>query len=95
MNVLFNGKIVLLIDVKDGVFVSEIIGKGIVIYFIEGLVYLLVNGVVLKLFYIYYVIGIIFDEGVEIFIYVGIDMVKLNGEFFKNNINEGDIVIKG
>ncbi|HDV7166710.1 TPA: PTS glucose transporter subunit IIA, partial [Yersinia enterocolitica] len=95
LNAPLNGKIVPLADVKDGVFASEIIGKGIAIYPTDGFVYSPVNGVVSKLFHTHHAIGIISDEGVEILIHVGIDTVKLNGEFFKNNINEGDVVTKG
>ncbi|CNI14647.1 beta-glucoside-specific PTS transporter subunit IIABC [Yersinia bercovieri] len=90
-----NGKIVPLTDVKDGVFASEIMGKGIAIYPSEGAVYSPVNGVVSKLFHTNHAIGIVSEEGVEILIHVGIDTVKLNGELFNSHINEGDFITKG
>lgn len=44
------------------------------------------------LFVILYVIGIELDDGVEILIYVGIDIVKLDGKFFFVYVNVGDKV---
>ncbi|MDA5498246.1 beta-glucoside-specific PTS transporter subunit IIABC [Yersinia aleksiciae] len=90
-----NGRIVPLTEVKDGVFASEIMGKGIAIYPSEGAVYSPVNGVVSKLFHTNHAIGIVSEEGVEVLIHIGIDTVKLNGELFHNHINEGDFVTKG
>ncbi|WP_314188887.1 beta-glucoside-specific PTS transporter subunit IIABC [Yersinia massiliensis] len=90
-----NGKVIPLTEVKDGVFASEIMGKGIAIYPTEGAVYSPVDGVVSKLFHTRHALGVVSDNGMEILIHVGIDTVKLNGELFTSHINEGDIVSQG
>lgn len=86
------GEIVLFIYVVDIMFVSGLLGKGIVILFLVGEVCFLVVGWIVLLFVILYVIGIELDDGVEILIYVGIDIVKLDGKFFFVYVNVGDKV---
>lgn len=90
-----NGTIVPLTSVKDAVFASEIMGKGIAILPSEGVVTSPVNGVVSKLFHSKHAIGITSDEGVEVLVHVGIDTVRLNGEHFASHVNEGDRVTTG
>lgn len=86
------GEIVSFIYVVDIMFVSGLLGKGIVILFSVGEVCFLVVGRIVLLFVILYVIGIELDDGVEILIYVGIDIVKLDGKFFFVYVNVGDKV---
>ncbi|MBG6248081.1 MULTISPECIES: glucose PTS transporter subunit IIA [Symbiopectobacterium] len=90
-----NGTIVPLTSVKDAVFASEIIGKGIAILTSEGVVTSPVNGVVSKLFHSKHAIGITSDYGVEVLVHVEIDTVRLNGEHFASHVNEGDRVTTG
>lgn len=80
------------IYVVDITFVSGLLGKGIVILFSVGEVRFSVAGRIVSLFVILYVIGIELDDGVEILIYVGIDIVKLDGKFFFVYVNVGDKV---
>lgn len=76
---LIKGEVKVLSEVNDGVFFVGIMGKGFVIEFEEGEVVLFVYGSVIIIFKIKYVIGIMSDQGVEIFIYIGLDMVKFEG----------------
>lgn len=52
---------VLLIEVKDKVFVFEIFGKGIVILLEKGRFVVLVDGVILIVFLMGYVFGMVID----------------------------------
>lgn len=90
-----NGTVVTLTSVKDAVFASEIMGKGIAILPSEGVVTSPVNGVVSKLFHSKHAIGITSDDGVEVLVHVGIDTVRLNGEHFASHVSEGDRVTTG
>lgn len=67
-------------------------GDGFVIELIEGMFVLLINGEVMIVFLIKYVIGLKIVEGIEIFIYVGLDIVNLKGEGFEVFVWEGDSV---
>lgn len=90
-----NGTIVPLSSVKDAVFASETMGKGIAIYPSEGVVTSPVAGTVSKLFHSKHAIGITSDDGVEVLVHVGIDTVRLNGECFASHVQEGDRVTTG
>lgn len=68
-------------------------GDGYVVELLNGKVYVLVNGKVMSVFEIKYVIGIFFDEGLEVFVYMGLDIVELKGVFFIVFVKEGDFVI--
>ncbi|MFB7139047.1 beta-glucoside-specific PTS transporter subunit IIABC [Gottfriedia sp. NPDC056225] len=89
------GKVVPLTEVNDAAFSSEALGKGIAIEPQEGKVVSPVNGVVTTLFKTKHAIGITSEDGIEILIHVGIDTVKLDGEFFTAYINQGDNVKAG
>lgn len=90
-----NGRIIALEQVKDPVFASGVMGRGIAILPSDGEVYSPVNGIVSKLFHTHHAIGITSDQGVEVLIHIGLDTVKLNGELFNAHIREGDRVRSG
>lgn len=73
--VLVEGIIILLISVYDEVFVFEVMGKGLVIVLNKGMVIVFVDGIIMVVYFIGYVIGIMVNSGVEILIYIGINMV--------------------
>lgn len=87
--VFFFGEIVNIEDVLDVVFVEKIVGDGIVIKFVGNKMVVFVNGIIGKIFEINYVFFIELDDGVELFVYFGIDMVELKGEGFKCIVEEG------
>lgn len=57
-------------------------GKGVVIDLSDGELVLLVDVIVLVFFFMKYVIGLLILEGVEFFIYIGMDIVNLEGKGF-------------
>lgn len=58
-------------------------GDGFVIILKIGIVVVLVDGKIVNLFLMKYVLGIELMIGCEILIYVGIDIVNLKGEGFE------------
>lgn len=86
------GKSLSLDKVNDEVFASRALGKGIAIYPLNHEIVAPGNGVVSVLYPTLHVIGLTLDNGVEIFIHIGIDTVHLNGKYFYNYVNQGDRV---
>lgn len=76
-------------DVLDVVFFEKIVGDGVVICFVGDIIVVFVNGIIGKIFEINYVFLIEFEDGVELFVYFGIDIVELKGEGFICFVEEG------
>lgn len=74
------GDVKALSEVKDAVFASEAMGKGIAIEPSVGEVVSPVNGMISAVFPTGHVIGITSNDGVEILIHIGINTVQLNGK---------------
>lgn len=74
---------------------SEFPGKGVAILPDDGVVYSPVSGCVVSLFETLHAIGIKSNDGAEILIHIGIDTVKLNGQYFTSHINVGDKISVG
>lgn len=97
--ILVEGKVIDLSKVNDELFVSKILGDGVVIILINGNLYVFCDLEVVMLFEIKYVIGLRIKNGVEILIYIGINIVSMNGDGFKifvkigDNVKEGDLLI--
>ncbi|AST92872.1 MULTISPECIES: glucose PTS transporter subunit IIA [Sutcliffiella] len=89
------GNVIPLADVNEPLFATNTVGKGAAIKPIEGKVYAPVDGEVTTLFPTQHALGITSNNGAEILIYVGIDTVKLNGQYFNVHIKQGDQVKKG
>jgi glucose-specific phosphotransferase system IIA component len=90
-----NGKIVPIGDVSDPTFADEILGKSIAIIPHTNRVVAPVNGTVEIMFETGHAVSIVSDEGTELLIHIGIDTVKLNGQFFKAYVKSGDKVSMG
>lgn len=90
-----SGTVVPLVDVPDPAFSSEAMGKGIAIEPDSGRVVAPFDGTVTVAFKKKHALAVVSDEGAEILIHVGIDTVKLDGEFFSTYIQEGDRVKAG
>ncbi|MBM7652226.1 beta-glucoside-specific PTS transporter subunit IIABC [Neobacillus cucumis] len=89
------GEIVPLSEVKDQVFSSEAMGKGVAINPSEGKVFSPVNGEVTIMFKTKHAIGLTSEDGAQILIHVGMDTVELDGKHFTAHVNQGDIVKAG
>lgn len=89
------GKSVELKEVSDPVFADGIIGEGIAIIPDEGVVYSPIDGVISALFDTKHAIAITGDDGAEILIHVGIDTVKLGGNYYTAFIEKDQKVKKG
>ncbi len=89
------GTVVALSDVKDEVFSSEAMGKGIAIEPTEGKVVAPFSGKIVSLLDSHHAVGIESDNHIEILIHVGMDTVKLEGKHFTAHVKEGDMVKKG
>lgn len=89
------GEAVDLVEVNDGMFSEEILGKGLAIRPDEGLVKAPVEGTVTAVFDSKHAIGITTDSGMELLIHVGIDTVQLNGEGYEYVVEKGQRVAAG
>ncbi|WP_338324222.1 glucose PTS transporter subunit IIA [Vibrio furnissii] len=89
------GEFVKLEDVSDPVFATETFGKGFAIKPSEGVVTSPVNGTVTSIFPTKHALAITSDNGAEILIHIGVDTVKLNGQYFSSSIQDGDVISIG
>ena len=89
------GSVIALTDVKDEVFSSEAMGKGVAIEPSEGKVLAPFDGKIVSLLDSHHAVGIEGNNQVEILIHVGMDTVKLEGKYFTPHVKEGDTVKKG
>lgn len=89
------GQIIPLSEVKDPVFSSGALGKGVAVKPAEGKVYAPFDAMVEVLFETKHAIGLKSVEGIDLLIHIGIDTVNLKGQYFKARIAQGDTVKKG
>lgn len=90
-----SGEIKKLSAVSDAAFSEELLGKGIAIIPKEGKVIAPFDGSVLTLFPTKHAIGLVSENGCEVLIHIGMDTVKLEGQYFTSHIHQGDKVKKG
>nr|WP_251126812.1 MULTISPECIES: beta-glucoside-specific PTS transporter subunit IIABC [unclassified Exiguobacterium] len=89
------GEVVSLETVRDEVFSSGAMGKGIAIMPSEGAVYAPFNGEIVTVYPSKHAIGLRSDTGVEVLIHIGLDTVKLNGKYFETLVTDGQKVREG
>ncbi|MBF2373867.1 PTS glucose transporter subunit IIA [Listeria seeligeri] len=82
-------------EVSDATFADEMMGKSAAFLPTEGKLFSPVNGTIISLFKTKHAIAIKSDSGAEILLHVGIDTVKLDGEYFEAHVKTGDIVELG
>ncbi|MGN0470344.1 MAG: PTS glucose transporter subunit IIA, partial [Acutalibacteraceae bacterium] len=90
-----SGKVVQLEDVEDAVFSAKILGDGIAVEPVEGKLYAPCDAKVETVFDTKHAVSLVSESGCEIVLHIGIDTVKLNGEFFESHISNGQKVKKG
>jgi len=89
------GKVMPLTEVKDEAFSGELLGKGCAVDPTDGKVYAPCDGVLTTLFPTKHALGIVSEGGAEVLIHLGLDTVKLEGQYFETHVAQGDKVKKG
>ncbi|MFD1884881.1 beta-glucoside-specific PTS transporter subunit IIABC [Paenibacillus wenxiniae] len=89
------GKIVPLTEVPDEAFSSGAMGQGLAIEPSDDKLYAPFDGTVATVAPTGHAIGLRSDTGVELFVHIGLDTVKLKGAPFQLNVKEGDVINKG
>ncbi|TFJ94141.1 glucose PTS transporter subunit IIA [Lentibacillus salicampi] len=82
-------------ELKDEVFATEAVGKGIAIYPSEGKLYAPTNGKVTTVFPTGHAIGITTDNGMEILLHLGLDTVDIKEKVFQLKIAKDEKVETG
>lgn len=90
-----NGVVIPMSEVQDEAFASCALGPGIAIEPIEGKLYAPADGVIETVFDTKHAIGLITEDGVEVILHIGIDTVKLNGQYYEVHVNVDQAVKKG
>lgn len=89
------GKIMPLSEVKDPVFSSGAMGKGVAIEPTVGELRAPADGEISTIFPTGHAVGMTTDDGVEILMHIGMDTVELKGEGFEAQVKQGDHVSAG
>lgn len=89
------GTVIPLKQVKDSVFSQSLMGKGIAIEPNNGVIRAPFDGKVTALMDTKHAIGITSSKGCEILIHIGLETVKLNGNYFEAFVKKGEKVKKG
>nr|WP_154984080.1 beta-glucoside-specific PTS transporter subunit IIABC [Paenibacillus xylanexedens] len=90
-----SGEVKPLSAVPDPAFSEEMMGKGFAIQPSEGRAVSPVNGTVFSVSKSGHAIGLVSDLGAEMLIHIGIDTVKLKGQFFSPKVQAGAKVSVG
>lgn len=96
LKAMVNGEVISVTEVKDDVFSSCMLGKGIAIHPADGTVVAPVDGEIsVTMEGTNHAVGIKVAEGFDLLIHIGIDTVSLNGEGFTSYIKMGQKVKAG
>lgn len=90
-----NGTAVKLEDIEDEVFSQKILGEGAAVEPSEGKLYAPCDGKIDSVFDTKHAVNMVSSEGVEILLHIGIDTVKLGGQYFEAHVSDGQEVKKG
>ena len=89
------GKVVPLAEVKDQVFSSGALGKGIAIEPTVGALYAPADGTITTLFPTGHAVGLTTTDGAEVLMHIGMDTVELDGKGFEVFVKQDDQVKRG
>ncbi len=95
-----DGEIYPLSEVKDEVFSSGALGKGLAIEPTKGELHAPISGTISTIFPTGHAVGITSSEGIEILLHIGMDTVEMNGAGFEKfveqdqHVEEGDLLVK-
>jgi PTS system beta-glucosides-specific IIC component len=90
-----DGALIPVTMVDDPTFSEEMLGRGVAIRPSGGKVVSPISGTVTQMFDTGHAVTLTSDEGAEILIHVGLNTVKLKGEYFTQCAKEGDPVSPG
>lgn len=90
-----SGEVVKLEDVEDEAFSAKILGDGIAVEPTEGRLYAPCDGTAVMVFDTKHAVNILSKAGCEILLHIGIDTVKLNGQYFEAHVSSGQEIRKG
>ncbi|AVK64021.1 PTS beta-glucoside transporter subunit EIIBCA [Lactobacillus sp. CBA3606] len=89
------GQVLSLNEVKDEVFASGAMGKGIAIEPTDGVLVAPADGTIALVFPTGHAIGLNTDDGAELLMHIGMDTVELDGKGFETLVSQGDTVKMG
>jgi PTS system D-glucosamine-specific IIC component len=89
------GKMIPLEEVPDPVFAQKLAGDGVAFIPERGEVVSPVDGTVVLVYPSLHAVGIRTRDGLDVLVHVGIDTVKLDGQWFQAFVSEGDEVAAG
>ncbi|MDD6644733.1 MAG: glucose PTS transporter subunit IIA [Oscillospiraceae bacterium] len=89
------GEVVPLENVDDAVFSNKVIGDGIAVEPTVGELYAPCDGKVDTVFDTKHAVSLISEKGCNMILHIGMDTVKLNGQFFESHVKSGQQVKKG
>lgn len=89
------GVLIPLKDVKDNLFSTGAIGRGVAVKPTSNTIISPVNGTISMIFPTKHAFGLTTEDGLEFMLHIGIDTVKLKGEGFHIIAKEGQMVKKG
>ena len=96
LKAMVNGEVISVTEVKDDVFSSCMLGKGIAIHPADGVVVAPVDGEIsVTMEGTNHAVGIRIAEGFDLLIHIGLDTVSFNGEGFTSHISMGQKVKAG
>ena len=90
-----NGEVINIEHVSDPAFSEKMLGDGVAIKPVNGRVVSPVTGTITQMFDTSHAVSLTSINGVELLIHVGIDTVRLKGEFFTPHVKSGDNVAVG
>ncbi|HKM98561.1 MAG TPA: PTS beta-glucoside transporter subunit IIABC [Buttiauxella sp.] len=90
-----SGTVLAMDQVPDSTFASGLLGDGAAIIPLTGKVIAPFHGEVASLFQTRHAIGLLSDSGIEMLIHIGIDTVKLDGQYFTAHVKVGDKIKPG
>ncbi|MCI8549172.1 MAG: PTS glucose transporter subunit IIA [Lachnospiraceae bacterium] len=89
------GEFTALEGVGDGIFAGRMLGDGIAVLPASGKIYAPADGAVAGIFDTKHAICFVSNYGTEILIHIGMDTVKLRGEYFTAHVKSGAAVKRG
>ena len=89
------GRAISITKIRDDVFASQALGKGIAVIPEKGEVVAPADGTVTLIYPTLHAVGMTLDNGVELLIHVGMNTVELEGKYFAKHVEEGTHITKG